>query len=228
MTAPDMDLSPFAEAKSDRMTGDDLIGGPRTIKITAVTGAIEDGKKQAIIHFEGDAGKPFKPCKTMVRLMMAVWGKYASEYVGRFMTIYRDPEVTFGALATGGVRISHMSHMDGEAQVIVSLKKGKKGAVKVKPLIAEVKPMAQAKGTAEQWASDHIAAVQSAGTAEALADLIAKGARPMGKLEQDKPALWTEINQAYAARRAQIDAEGKPDTDMGEGFTDDESTDWGD
>lgn len=222
MTNPSMDLSPFAEAKTDRLTADDLIGGPRTIKIVRVEGAVEEGKKQAILHYEGDEGKPFKPCKTMVRLMMAVWGKYASEYVGRMLTVYRDPEVTFGALATGGVRISHMSHMESEAQVIVALKKGKKGAIKVKPLVAEVREMPKAKQTAEQWAVDHMRAIDSAETVEALDALIAKGAKPMAKLATDKPDLHSSVSDAYAVRRGQIEREGKPDADQGEGFTEDD------
>ena len=221
MTNPSMDLSSSAEAKVDRLTADDLIGGPRTIKITAVAGGMEDGKKQAILNFEGDEGKPFKPCKTMVRLMIAVWGKYASEYVGRSMTVYRDPDVTFGGLATGGVRISHLSHMDSDAQVIVAVKKGKKGIIKVKPLIAEVTPLPKQRQTAEQWTADHIAAVQSATDLDALADVIASGGKPMAKLQTDKPELWAEVNTAYAARRAQVEQGGKPDTDMGDGFGDD-------
>lgn len=75
--------------------------------------------------------------------------------------------------------------------------------------------------TAEQWAADHIVAAQNAADADALAEVMAKGARAMTKLETDKPTLWAEVNAAYAARRAQIEPEGKPETDMGEGFTDD-------
>ena len=52
-----------------------------------------------------------------------------------------------------------------------------------------------------------------------LLHLIGKGAKAMTKLETDKPELWAEVNQAYAARRAQIEGEGKPTEDTGEGFT---------
>src|SRR4249919_438393 len=95
-----MDLSPFAEAASDQLTADDLMGGPRTIKITRVVG--DEDTKRVSIYFEGDGGKPFRPCKTVVRVLMALWGKYASEYAGRSVTLYRDPDVEFGGLATGG------------------------------------------------------------------------------------------------------------------------------
>lgn len=78
------------------------------------------------------------------------------------------------------------------------------------------------KQTAEQWASEHRAQADNAETLEALAEVMAKGAKPMVKLQADKPELWAEVNAAYAARRHHLEREGKPDADMGEGFTDDE------
>ena len=219
MTQPSMDLSPFAEAKVDRLTADDLIGGPRTIKITAVAGGMEDGKKQAILSFEGDEGKPFKPCKTMVRLMIAVWGKYASEYVGRSMTVYRDPDVTFGGLATGGVRISHMSHMEGEAQVIVAIKKGKKGAIRVKPLVAEVKPINKA-DPARKWADAYIAKVNACETSDDLNAFANEKASKLAELQNAWAELHTECVTALDDRRTALahDPEKRPDDQMGEGF----------
>ena len=53
--------------------------------------------------------------------------------------------------------------------------------------------------------------------------LIGKGAKPMAKLEQEKPDLWAEVNAAYAAARAALEPEGKPDDQMGEGFADTEA-----
>jgi hypothetical protein len=45
--------------------------------------------------------------------------------------------VTFGGLATGGIRISHMSHIDKETVVVVMKSKGKKAGVKILPLRVE-------------------------------------------------------------------------------------------
>ena len=56
-----IDMSRFIEAKSDQLNADDLIGAPRTITITRVTG--NDGDQPVSIFYEGDGGKPFKPCK---------------------------------------------------------------------------------------------------------------------------------------------------------------------
>ena len=218
-----VDMSQFVEAKSDQLNADDLLGAPRTITVRRVTG--NDSAEQPVsIYYEGDNNKPFKPCKTMRRVLLGVWGRQASDYIGRSMTVYRDDSVTFGGLNVGGIRISHMSHIDGEKMVVVMKTKGKKAGIKIQPLANERRVDSKQRQTAEQWAAEHIATVQDAETLEALSDVISKGARPMAKLETEKPDLWGKVNAEYAARRAQIEAPGKPDADMGEGFTD--AADW--
>lgn len=129
-----IDMSRFIEAKSDQLNADDLIGAPRTITVTRVTG--NDGDQPVSIHYQGDGGKPFKPCKTIRRVLMGVWGRYANEYVGKSMTLYRDDRVTFGGLEVGGIRISHMSDIDKEMTVVVMKSKGKKAGMKILPLVA--------------------------------------------------------------------------------------------
>ncbi|WP_420003223.1 hypothetical protein [Arenibacterium sp. LLYu02] len=58
-------------AKSDQMNAEDLIGGPRTVFVTGVK--VNTSEDQPVwIHFEGDNGKPYKPCKTMRRLLIRV------------------------------------------------------------------------------------------------------------------------------------------------------------
>lgn len=127
-----IDMSRFIEAKSDQLNADDLIGNTRTITITKVAGS--DGDQPIAIYYEGDGGKPFKPCKTIRRVLMGVWGRYANEYVGKSMTLYRDNAVTFGGLQVGGIRISHMSGIDKETTVVVMKSKGKKAGMKILPL----------------------------------------------------------------------------------------------
>lgn len=127
-----IDMSRFIEAKSDQLNADDLIGVTRTITITRVVGC--DGDQPIAIHYDGDNGKPFKPCKTIRRVLMGVWGRYANEYVGKSMTLYRDDEVTFGGLKVGGIRIRAMSGIDKETTVVVMKSKGKKAGMKILPL----------------------------------------------------------------------------------------------
>jgi hypothetical protein len=69
------------------------------------------------IHFEGDDGKPFKPCKTMPAGAGPLLGRRGNTFVGRRMTLYTDPNVLFGGIKVGGIRISHMSHIEREMAV---------------------------------------------------------------------------------------------------------------
>lgn len=130
------DLSLTIDAKVDQLTADELMGGPRTITVTRVTG--NDNADQPIsIHFEGDNGKPFKPCRTMRRLLVGVWGKDGAQYAGRRMTVYRDGEVAFGGLKVGGVRISHVSDIAEKKTLALTATRGKKSPVTVHPLKSE-------------------------------------------------------------------------------------------
>lgn len=173
-----IDMSQFVEAKSDQLNADDLIGAPRTITVTRVTGC--EGDQPIAIFYQGDNGKPFKPCKTMRRVLLAVWGRNAADYAGRSMTIYRDDSVTFGGLNVGGIRISHMSHIDKETLVVVMKTKGKKAGIKVLPL--------QATAPAEIPESEARAAIEAAGDLDALkAVWVSKAMAP--HREALKPAL---------------------------------------
>ena len=127
------DMSATIAPKSDQLNADDLISGPRTITITRVSG--NDNADQPVnVFFDGDNGKPFRPCKSMRRVMVAVWGANAQEYVGRSMTIYRDPAVQFGGMQVGGIRISHMSHIDQPVTMALTATRAKRAPYRVLPL----------------------------------------------------------------------------------------------
>lgn len=130
------DLRSTIAARSDQMNSDDLIGGPRTIRVTKVE--ITQGADQPVsIYFEGDDGKPFKACKSMRRVLVTVWGPDGNAYVGRSMTLYRDAAVQFGGMAVGGIRISHMSHIEKPVTMALTATRAAKKPFTVKPLVAE-------------------------------------------------------------------------------------------
>lgn len=131
-----VDMSQFIEAKSDQLNADDLMGGPRTITITRVSGTGSSDQPIAV-HYEGGEGRPFKPCKTVRRLMMGAWGKEAAKYAGRSMTLYRDEKVAFGGLEVGGIRVSHMSHLEGKKTLALLVTKGRKASFTILPLETE-------------------------------------------------------------------------------------------
>jgi hypothetical protein len=214
-----IDMSRFIEAKSDQLNADDLIGSPRTITVTRVTG--NEGDQPIAIHYEGDGGKPFKPCKTIRRVLMAVWGKYANEYVGRSMTLYRDDSVTFGGLQVGGIRISHMSGLDKEMTVVVLKSKGKKAGMKILPLRQDSPPKQQ-RQTPEEWLDGYIASLNAAQDLDALAGAQQKASKALDKLKADHPALYDRAVNAGKDRADALNpAEGRADEQMGEDQTED-------
>lgn len=156
-----MDLTPTLAAKSNQVNADDLIGGPLTIRIANITATGNDQQPVAI-EFEGSNGKSFLPCKSMRRVMVAVWGADGKAYVGRGMTLFRDPEVSYGGIKVGGVRISHMSHMDAPMAISLAEKRGKKTVFRVEPLIAAANPLEDAKQQLENAAKGGLAQLEEA------------------------------------------------------------------
>lgn len=129
------DMASAIVPKSDQLNSDDLIAGPLTIKVTAVT--IRGGQEQPVaISYEGDGGKPYKSCKSMNRVLVTAWGPDATKYVGRSMTLYRDPAVKWGGMEVGGIRISHLSHLEAPITMALTATKGSRKPFTVKPLKA--------------------------------------------------------------------------------------------
>lgn len=138
----DTDLASTIIPKSDQLNADDLIAGPMTITITKVSKV--KGEQPIIINFEGDNGRPYKPGKSMRRVLVLVWGGNGNHYVGEALTLYRDPEVTFGSDKVGGIRISHMSGIDGPRELAITVKRGQRKPFHVKPLVKAAKRPAAA------------------------------------------------------------------------------------
>ena len=130
------DLRKAIEPKSDQLNADDLITGPRTVKITAVKVDTGANQQPVAINFEGDNNKPYKPCKSMIRAMVKVWKSNDSQsFAGKSMTLFLDPEVTWGGMAVGGIRISHMSHITREVKMAMTASKTKRAMITIKPLV---------------------------------------------------------------------------------------------
>ena len=126
------DMTPTIVPKSDQMNADDLIAGPITIKVTGVT--IKSGEQPVSIHYEGDNGKPYKCCKSMARILVASWGADSKAYVGRSMTLYRDPDVKWAGMAVGGIRISHLSDIEESMTMALTMTRSNRKPFTVKPL----------------------------------------------------------------------------------------------
>ncbi len=123
--------------RSDQMNAEDLLSGPRTFTIREVSKGASAEQPIDVHLVEFPDGRPFKPSKTVRRIMVAAWGPDASAYAGRRMTLYRDPAVKFGGMDVGGIRVSHMSHLDKPLSIALAVTKGKRAMYLVKPLPAE-------------------------------------------------------------------------------------------
>lgn len=126
------------EPKSDQLNAEQLIAGPITITVTSVDYNF-DADQKMIIHYQGENGRPYKPCKTMMKLIGSdnAWGPDEQQWAGRSMTLYRDPSVKFGRDETGGIRISHLSHIRGRLAVTLMVRRGQYQKFTVEPLRVE-------------------------------------------------------------------------------------------
>ena len=121
-----MDLTEAIIAKSDQLNADDLLAGPRTFTITEVKRGDAE-QPVAIVLKEFPAKRPFKPSKTVVRILVHAFGSETDDWPpGVRMTLYRDASVKWAGQEIGGIRVSHLSHIDKPLKVALAEAKGKK------------------------------------------------------------------------------------------------------
>ena len=128
-----IDMRPTIIPKSDQLNSDDLITGPITIKVTKVS-LCKEPEQPIAVNFEGDSGKPYKPGKSMRRVLVNIWGPDGAAYVGRSMTLYRDETVKFGGLDVGGIRISHLSNITRPVTMALTASRAARKPFTVQPL----------------------------------------------------------------------------------------------
>ncbi|USA40254.1 hypothetical protein NCF86_03610 [Pelagerythrobacter marinus] len=211
-----VDMSQTIVPKSDQLNADDLIGGPRTITITRVTGNEGNAEQPVNVFFEGDNNKPYRPCKSMRRVMVKIWGADASQYVGKSMTLFRDPKVKWGGMEVGGIRISHMTGIDKPEQMALTETRSKRSPYTVRPLKVE-----DQRDRAAEWVDDHVAGVAKARSVEELAEVIEGGVKALDRLQKTRPELHQRVVAAYEARRSELESAGSGDVqveDDGVGF----------
>jgi hypothetical protein len=133
-----MDITDTLAPKSDQLNADDLIH-PRTATVVEVRKGTPEQPVEIVLDAYGP-GRPFKPSKTVRRVLAAAWGTNADVYAGRSMTLYNDPTVRFGGVATGGIRVSHLSHIDKSLTLALTTTRGKRAPVTIQPLPTASKP----------------------------------------------------------------------------------------
>lgn len=127
-----MDLSTTITPNSSQLNADDLMAGPITVTIQEVAPGSDE--QPVNVHLVERPGRPYKPSKSMRRVMVAAWGKEASVYAGRRLTLYRNPDTKFGRDVVGGIEISHLSDIPKRMTVALTVTRGKKRTFTVEPL----------------------------------------------------------------------------------------------
>ena len=128
-----MDLTPTIVPKSDQLNADDLIAGPVTVTVVEVTKGNPE-QPVNVVTKEFGPKRPYKPAKSMRRVMVEAWGKDSTTYTGRMLTLFRDPHVKFGGEEVGGIRISAMSHLEKPLSVALTVTRGKRQPFTIQPL----------------------------------------------------------------------------------------------
>ncbi len=174
--------------KSDQLNADDLLTGPITVTIQGVRKGAAD---QPVIVDIGDARQPYKPCKSMRRVMSTIWGTDATAWVGQSLTLFCDPNVKWAGQQVGGIRISHITGIDKPQTLKLTETRGKKAPFTVEPLQATQQPRT------ERTIEERIAAAAQAYAQATTAEQIDKIA---GQCED----LFAELNDEQKANLQQI------------------------
>lgn len=126
-----MDISDTLAPDSQQLDAVDLLGGERTFTISGVT----KGSADQPINVElAEFPRPWRPGKSMRRVLAACWSPDASTWAGRRVTLFCDTSVRFGSVAVGGVRVKALSHIDGRKSVPLLVARGKSAVYTVEPL----------------------------------------------------------------------------------------------
>ena len=121
--------------KSDQLNAEDLLSGPITVTVTDVKQGTAEQPLAIIIDGER---QPYKPCKTMRKVLVYCWTDQAANWIGKRLTLYADLDVKWAGVAVGGIRISHLSGIESQVMLMLSETKGKRKPITVKPLPNEV------------------------------------------------------------------------------------------
>lgn len=158
-----LDLADTIVPKSDQLNADDLRSGPRTFTVAEVRKSGTEEQPVSVVLEEFPRGRPWKPSKSMRRVLVEAWGRDASTYAGKRLTLYRDEHIRFGGQEVGGIRIAAMSGIEKPKRMALHVTRGKYESIIIQPLsdaaptdpvvsadlLAELVAMFERKGIAE-------------------------------------------------------------------------------
>jgi hypothetical protein len=125
------DMRKSIEPNSDQLNADDLIGGPIIVTVNDVK---RGPSAEQPIEIEIEGHRPFRPCKTMRRVLIACWGDDGRQWIGRSMKLYCDPDIKFGGVTVGGIRVSHLSGIPARRELLMTTARSKRAPYVIEPL----------------------------------------------------------------------------------------------
>lgn len=134
------DISSTLAPKSDQQNYDDYVQGPRTVTVSGVN--VPGGDQPVHVELAEYPGRPYKPNKSMRRILAKGWGPKSEAWVGKRLTLFGNPDVIYAGKAVGGIEVSAMSDIDKPFSVQLTVTRGKK-----KPHKVDVLPDAPAQST---------------------------------------------------------------------------------
>ncbi|MDA5482851.1 hypothetical protein PGS49_19695 [Yersinia intermedia] len=192
-----MDLSRTIIPKSDQLNFEDV----QSSSITAVIKSVRAGNSEqpVFIDLDGYDGRPYKPSKSMRRILIGGWGNDGHSWVGKALTLIGDSTVKFGGVAVGGIKVSAMSDINSDFSLMLTTSRGKRSEHRVKKL--EVKPVKVEDRTPDGLLAEFTKAASSAKTVVEL-DKILKYAQHVLATHQEQLKKATDI---YGIRKTEME-----------------------
>jgi hypothetical protein len=154
-----------------------------------------DREQPIIVGIAGH--RPYKPCKSVRRILIAVFGDNPKNWIGQKMTLFCDPEVTWAGVKVGGIRVSHLSGINKPKTLLLTQTRGKKAEV----LILPIGLSDEEKESIEEIKTE-IAAVDTLEKLKAVAFVVKNSSK----------AIQDAVRDCYAKRQAELKDLSKPNT----------------
>ena len=209
MTLTAEQLQRATQARSDQLNGCDILGGPLVARIVDVRAG---NAEQPVVIVIDSWPQPWKPSKTSLRVLCACWGGDPQQWVGRYAVLYCDETVKFGGEMVGGIRTSHLSHIDGTKKIAVNATRGKKKIETVEPYW----PQEQAQQHPQDpvyWPDDAFAK-KLAGATPKLESGEMTAEQVIAALEKKAPITAGQRARIEAIKPAQAEPETMPNDDL--------------
>ncbi len=132
-----LDLSRTIKSKADQLNVDDLVTGPITVQVEGVK-LTNDPQQPVHIYYYGCENRPFKPCLTVRRVLIALWGADGNQWANKWLNLYVDASVSFGKQKNiGGIRVDAVSHIPSSATIALTVRRGVKQHFTIQPINLE-------------------------------------------------------------------------------------------